>query len=286
MAWFKSKNVFSDLEGLKKDLAANPDPNISELGKQLKMQDFPACWDILKEILPLLEKNKRRDLVRILFANEASVLTDLLSNRQERELAIECLGYIPNREVIEILAQLLSHKDDAVQLMAAGALQNHTPRLVVPILLTGLLEETIAAARAGQVLLTMGFYAQEIILEVYPQASNQVKARLLEIMRLDENPKCLPFVEEALRSTEPVLKKKALEAVEAFNYTESWTEVVMCLAEDDWSLRAKALEVLAKLQVRDALEFIEPFLQDSDSWVRQCAADCISSLQAIRERSS
>ena len=196
-----------------------------------------------------------------------------------------CLLYTsPSREVIEILAELLGHKEDAVQLMASGALKNHTPRLVVPILLTGLLEEKIAAARAGEVLLAMGFYAQEMMLEAYPKATAQVQARLLELMVLGENPKCRPFVAEAIDSTEIVLKKKALEAIEAFMFREYWLEVAMCLAEDDWSIRAKSLEVLASLRVVEAVEYVEPFLQDQDPWVRECAATCIRNLQEIKER--
>ncbi|MGB3974311.1 MAG: HEAT repeat domain-containing protein [Peptococcia bacterium] len=284
MALFKGKNIISNLQEWKVKAVSDPESVVREAGKKLQQEDFANCWDVLKELLPLLDRTSRRDLVRPLLAREVPTLKDLMNNREERELAIECLGYLPSREVIEILAELLGHKEDAVQLMASGALKNHTPRLVVPILLTGLLEEKIAAARAGEVLLAMGFYAQEMMLEAYPKATAQVQARLLELMVLGENPKCRPFVAEAIDSTEIVLKKKALEAIEAFMFREYWLEVAMCLAEDDWSIRAKSLEVLASLRVVEAVEYVEPFLQDQDPWVRECAAICIRNLQEIKER--
>lgn len=278
MAWFKDKNKLNGLAELKKNLLVNPNLVLPELTKELKQQDFATRWLVLKEILPLLEKNKSRDIVRLLLADNLAALIALVEERPERELAIECLGYLPSREVIELLAKLLNHKDDAVQLMASGALQNHTPRLVVPLLVGGLLREDVSAARAGQVLLTMGFFAQEVLLEAYREARPQVQARFLELMVLGDNPKCQSLVEMGLKSSEPFLKKKALEAVEFFSFGELWTEVVMCLAEEDWTIRAKTLEVLAKLKETEALEFVEPFVQDGDPWVSQCASRCVQSL--------
>jgi len=209
-------------------------------------------------------------------------LIALVDQRQERELAIECLSYLPSREVIEFLAILLNHKDDNVQLMACGALQNHTPRLVVPLLVDGLVTENVAAARAGQVLLAMGFFAQEILLEAYPKAEPRVQARFLELMILGDNPKCRLLVEEALKSPHHFLKRTSLEAVEFFSLAELWTEVVMCLAEEDWVIKAKALEVLAKLKVAEAIEYVEILLRDPDPWVSQCAAECIKALELSR----
>ena len=99
---------------------------------------------------------------------------------------------------------------------------------------------------------------------------------------MGDNPKCRPFVEEALKSQHMFLKKTALEAVEFFSLAELWTEVVMCLAEEDWVIKAKALEVLAKLKVVEALEYVEPFVRDPDPWVSQCAARCIKVLEQSR----
>jgi len=279
LGWFKAKIDLANIAELKNDLLAKPEAILGELGKELKQQEFCVRWSVLKEVLPLLDRNQQRALVRETLSADISALQALLDNYREREQAIECLGYLPSREVVQTLANLLGHKDDAVQLMAAGALQNHTPRLVVPVLIEGLLQGKVAVARAGEVLLKMGFYAQEMLMEAYKEASPSVKAVIIELIVLGDNPKCLPFVQEALEAKEAFLKKKALEAVEAFGFRELWTEVVMCLAEDDWSLRARAIEVLAKLQVTEALEFVEPFKNDADSWVRQCAIRYLESIQ-------
>jgi len=257
---------------------------ISELGAELKPQDFPTCWVVLKEIIPLLEKQKARDLVRLLLTKHSSQLQALTGERSDREMAIECLGYLPSREVVENLGKLLNHKDDAVQLMASGALRNHTPRLVVPLMIEGLIAGTVCAARAGQVLLAMGFFAQEMLMDSYNEAPPQVQACFLELMVLGDNPKCLPYAEAALKAPQLFLKKKGLEATAHFSFTELWPEVVMCLAEEDWALKAKTLEILAKLKVTEALEFVQPFTADADPWVRQCAVNCIRSLQTYDYR--
>lgn len=282
MGWLKNKNNFNGLEEFKKALILNPDGVLAELAYELKQQDFSTCWIVLKEVLPLLEKTKKRDIVRSLVAKSVPHLIALVDQRQERELAIECLSYLPSREVVEFLTTLLNHKDDNVQLMASGALQNHTPRLVVPLLVDGMVTDNVATARAGQVLLAMGFFAQEILLEAYPKAEPRVQARFLELMILGDNPKCCLLVKEALNSPHPSLKKTSLEAVEFFSLAELWTEVVMCLAEEDWVIKAKALEVLAKLKVVEALEYVEILLQDPDPWVSQCAAECIKALELSR----
>lgn len=282
MAWFKGKSKFNGIDELKKLVQASPDSVLPDLGRELKEQDFPGCWLILKELLPLLDRQKARDLVRLVPAKYQADILAKVEERQDRELAIECLGYLPSRENVETLTKLLSHKDDLVQMVAARALMNHTPRLVVPLLVEGLLKEKVPAARAGEVLLAMGFLAQEALLDNYQQAKPQVQARFLEIMILGDNPKCLPLVEAALRSPELVLKKKGLDAVKHFGFSQLWTEVVMCLAEDDWALKAKALEVLAGLKATEALEFVEPFVRDPDPWVSQCAINCLKALQEGR----
>lgn len=282
MAWLKSKSVLNNInniEELKKNLLTNPHGILPELWKALKQQDFSGCWIVLKEVLPLLDKNKARDTVRLLFTDHVPELVALVEDRKEREMAVECLGYLASRDVIEVLVKLLNHKDDTVQLIASGALQKHTPRLVTPLLVEGLLKEELPPARAGEVLLSMGFLAQEMMMEAYPRAPVQVQVRLLELMVLGDNPKCLPYVGKALESQEPQLQKKALDAVKHFAFEELWMEVAMCLAEEDWTIRAKALQVLAELGIGDALEFAEPFLGDEDSWVRQCAADCVRKLR-------
>lgn len=281
MGWPKIKNKLGSIQEIKKNLAENPDEILPELGDELRHQDFSTCWQVLREILPLLDKTRARDFVRLLCHGKTAELKDLLQQRDEREQAIECLGYLPSRDVVELLVSLLSNKDDAVCLMAAGALKNHTPRLVVPLLVEGLVRESLSPPRAGEVLLAMGFLAQEALMDAFPVSSAQVRTRLLELMVLGDNPKCQPLVEAALHSDNPALQKKALEAAAHFGFSGLWTEVVMCLATDDWTLKAKAIEVLATLKVKEALEFVELFLNDPDPWVSRCANDCVQVLRKI-----
>lgn len=285
MAWLKIGTQKIDLDELGKQLLQSPDLS-QELKKTLGNLDFSAAWTLIREIIPQLDKTRARDLVRFLMQDKVEVLEELLQDWKERDLAVECLGYLPSRKTVEILGELLSHTDDQIQLIAAGSLKNHTPRLVVPYLMDILLNAQAPPARIGEVLLAMGYLAEEALLEAYPKTKPEIKGQILELLTITKNPKCEGLIEEALKQDHLFLKRKALEAVASFALKDVWTEVVMCLAESDWSLRAKALQVLTDLGVLDAEEFVEPFLKDEDPWVQKCAQECLQRLKEIEIKTS
>lgn len=284
MVWLKTGNSPSELQGLAKAVVECQDVFGPALVKTLKGLDFPCGWELVNKTLDSLDRTKARDLTRILLADKLCQLKELLERREEREQVIECLGYLPSRETVEILLKLLNHKDDNIQLIAAGALKNHTPRLVVPALMEALLEGRASPARAGEVLLAMGYLGQEALLEAYHGASFQLKAQILELLTMGENPKCRPLVEDALKAEHSLLKRRGLEAAAFFSFVELWPEIVMGLAEKEWIIRAKTLEVLAKLEVKEALEFVEPFMNDENTWVANGARKCLEVLRHIPDR--
>lgn len=283
MAWFFKGKKTPELPIIEKEVLEGPASFSNELKEQLKLLDHEHSWELIKKLLPGLGNIKARNLVRQLFADDTAYIVGQLDQWEEKECAIECLGYIPSRESVELLVKLLSDKNETIQLIAAGSLKNHTPRLVVPYLIELLLEAKVLPSRAGEVLLEMGYLAQDSLLEAYDQAEAQVKAQILELLTVSGNPKCKTFLMSALMSEETTLKKAALQAVFAFLCRDLWLEVALCLTDPAWQIRAKAIEVLTKLEVKESLELVRPFLKDEDPWVREGAERCIEILEEADE---
>lgn len=242
---------------------------------------FEQRWDIIKKTRPNLDKNKTRDLMRLFLADSFAAVKAKLDEAEERFFAVECLEYFPSRETVDLLVELLEHKDEHVRLCAAGALKSHTPRLVVPALVKAMLFDRVLPARAGEVLLTMGYLAQDTLLETYPLAVPQVKAQILELLTQGENPKCRALLSDALASKNKLLRSKALDAVGFFRFDDFWLEAAECLLDSDWPIRAKALEVLGKLGVQKSRVYVELLLCDADQWVRECAVRCLAELDKL-----
>lgn len=277
---FNNRNKTPEVNKIKELL----DKDENWANKLSKMRDSLSAeqrWELAVKILPELERSKARDFMRLLFEDKQDYLHEKLQDIKERLFAVECLGYFSSRETVKILVDLLQHKDGNVQLCAAGALKNQTPRLVVPFLVKGLLHETVLPARAGEVLLAMGPLAQEAIFEVYPLALPKVKIHLLELLIQGHYPKCRNYVLEALESNNAALVNKALDAVIEFGYADMWLEVVCCLEFPSWKIRAKAINVLADLAVFESREFVEPLLTDDDPWIRECAVQCLTALERM-----
>lgn len=278
MAWLMFSEKRISIEELKLSLLEG-----TELGEEtqnaLARLDEETGWSLLKAV-PLLSKNKSRDITRILFSNKLSFLRALLNDRLERDLAIQCLGYLASRESVEVLAVLLSNKDDTVQLNAAGALKNHTPRLVVPVLVEMLLAGTGAPARIGEVLLEMGYLAMEKLVEVYSRAEPLVQSQILEILTIARYPKIKDLVENALKSEHKALRIKGLDALAVFNYDDLWEEAVFCLLDPEWTVRAKTLQTLETLGIKGIEDLILPFTKDEEPWVCQCAKNYLASVEA------
>lgn len=280
---FNNRNKTPEVNKIK-DLLEQDENWANKLGKLKESMSPEQCWELAGKILPGLERTKARDFMRLLFEDKQDFLYEKLLDIKERLFAVECLGYFSSRETVRILVDLLQHKDGNVQLCAAGALKNQTPRLVVPYLVKGLLHETVLPARAGEVLLAMGSLAQEAIFEVYPLALPKVKTYLLELLIQGYNPKCRSYVLQALESNNTALINKALDAVMQFDFADMWLEVACCLTFPAWNIRAKAIDVLAYLGVAEAREFIEPLLADEDFWIRECAARCLTALERLPVR--
>lgn len=277
MAWLKFNEKRINIEELR--LSLLEDTEISEeIQKTLARLDPETGWSLLKAV-PELPRNKSRDMTRILFTNKLAFLQALLSDRQDRDLAVQCLGYLASRESVEILTALLSNKDDTVQLNAAGALKNHTPRLVVPVLVEKLLSGTASPARIGEVLLEMGFLAMEKLVEVFSQAEPLVQSRILEILTIARYPKIKTLVEKAIKSEYKPLRIKGLDALAVFAYDDLWEEAVFCLLDPDWTVRAKTLQTLEGLGIKGIEDLILPFINDEDPWVSQCAKSYLASVE-------
>jgi HEAT repeat protein len=272
VAWFFRKRRAPELAVLEQEILESTEDFSKGLKKKLNLLDFDCSWQLTKKLLPQVEKIKARSLVRLLFADKTSELAKQLENREKINHVIACLEYLPSRETVEVLGSLLAHRDETIQLFAAGALKNHTPRLVVPYLIEKLLNCEVPPARAGEVLLAMGHLAQDALLEVYEQAKPQVQAQILELLTLSHNPKCQSFLRPALQSEDPFVKKAALQAVSTLAIGDLWSEVAVCLDDSAWQIRVKALEVLTKLRAAEALETVRPLLEDEDPWVRKTAA--------------
>lgn len=277
MAWLKFNSKALSIEELQRSILEGTEIT-DDIRRALASLDPETGWALLKITFPRLSRNMSRDLTRILFNSRLPFLQELLCDRRERDLVIECLGYLASRESVEILVALLSHKDDAVQLNAAGALKNHTPRLVVPSLVEALLSGTGPPARVGEVLLEMGFLAMEKLVEVYPKAEPLVQSQILEVLTLARYPKIKALVASALRSENKALKLQGLKALNVFAYDDLWEDAVFCLVDTEWVVRAKTLQVLEQLGVQGIEDLIEPFTRDKDPWVCQCAEKYLASL--------
>jgi len=281
VVWFWQRVKIPELPILEKEIMESPVDFSKHLCTKLKLLDFGCSWELSKRIMPQVDKAKARSLIRVLFADKNKMVAEQLENKEEINHAISCLEYLPSRDTVEALVKLLAQLDDTVQLIAASALKNHTPRLVVPCLIEKLLTGEVQPARAGEVLLGMGYLAQDSLLEAYEKAKPQVKAQILELLTLSHYPKCQPLLMAALQDEEAALKKVALQAVSEFMCRDLWPEVALCLNNPAWPLRVKALEVLTKLRVTEALENVQACLEDEDPWVRKEAAACLEVLEKV-----
>jgi HEAT repeat protein len=279
VAWIFRKRKIPELSVLEQEVLASSEKFPKCLKRNLKLLDFNQSWELTKKTLLQVDKTKARSLVRLLLFDKIAQIKEQLENWREVNHAILCLEYLPSRETVEILVELLSHRDKTIQLISAGALKNHTPRLVVPCLIDKLLKGEVPPARAGEVLLTMGYLAQDALLEAYERAEPQIKAQILELLTISCNPKCQSFLKTALQSEEPLLKKTALQAVSVFLLRDLWPEVALCLTDPVWSIRVKSLEILTKFKAVEALEMVRPLLEDEDPWVRKAATNCFEVLE-------
>ncbi len=279
MSLFGGKKNTPNIEEIIHLILKNEENWLQQVKQRSAELNFIRRFEIIKETLPKLDKVRARDLIRMLMTDKEANLKNKLQDPQDKYTAIECLSYFPSRETVELLAELLGDKHEDVRLCAAGALKNHTPRLVVPNVIRALIKGEVLAARAADVLLAMGYLAEEALLENYPQAAPEVKSQILEILTLAKSPKIRPFLPEALHSGYLPLRKKALEAVEALGFQELWTGVLDGLVENNWSIRAKTLETLGKLGVQESREFVELMLADDDPWVRESAKQCLLVLE-------
>lgn len=271
MAWFSFRPKTPQLHIVENEIKQCPVNLSPELKEMLQQLNFEERWALTKRLLPILDKTKARNLVRFCFAESPGQVFSLLEKHEEMAAVIECLSYFPSRETVEMLVNLLNHINEQIQILAAGALMNHTPRLVVPIVMEKFLKAEVPAPRAGEILLGMGYLAQDALLDAYQEAAEEVKAQILELLAASRNPKCRQFLPAALVSECPNLKKAALQAVAVFQYTDLWSEVAANLDDPAWQIRTKALEVLSRLEAGEALGKVIPLVHDEDPWVRKQA---------------
>lgn len=272
----------TDLNKIEKNILQEDFSWSKSFKKSLEKLDTYEAWELIKRTLPGLDKTKARDLVRILFSDKLAFLSDKTKVREERLLAIECLSYLPSRNTVELLVELLKHKEAEVQMYAAGALKNHTPRLVVPCLIQALLEKTIIPARLCEILISMGYLAEEKLVEIYPQTVDiEVQAQIIEILASSRNPKVTMLIRKALKGEQKELKYKAIEAVAEMELRDLWEEVALSLTSNDWRIKNKALQVLSQFKIKEAVKYIEPLLADDDCFIKEYARDCLHELKEI-----
>lgn len=242
--------------------------------------------EVLEKVLPKLERNKARDLVRLILGSRTAELLDKLAETRFRLTVIDCLWYLPYRQVVETLVTYMAHKDELVRLAAAEALKNHTPRLVVPILLNAFLKKKVLPARAFEVLQTMGYLAEDALIDLYLQAEPEMQAHIFEMLIALDNPKCNRYVGQALQSSVLLLQQQALEAVETFSFRETWPGILRGLLDPNWQVRAKCLQLLGKLGIKESRKCVDRLLEDPDPWVRECAGKCLQDLDGGIDRES
>jgi HEAT repeat protein len=273
VAWFSFGKKVPQLHLIEKEIKESPPALSPELKNKLQHFNFEERWALTKRLLPLIDdKTKSRNLVRCFFAEQTEKIVGLLEKREDMDIVVECLSYFPSREIVDILVGLLNDKHEEIQLIAAAALMNHTPRLVVPAVMEKFIKTEVPVSRAGEVLLGMDYLAQDALLDAYKQAKEDVQAQILELLAISRNPKCKHFLAPALLSENTNLKKAALQAVSTLRCRDLWEEVALNLSDPTWQIRTKAMDVLTKIDAGEALEMIVPFVNDEDPWVRKEAA--------------
>lgn len=283
MAWFSLGTKVPQLHIVENEIKESSSNFTPELKNRLQQFNFEERWALTKRLLPIIEKTKARSLVRAFFAENTEKIIGLLEKREDVGIVVECLGYFPSREIVDLLVKLLNDKNEEVQLIAAGALMNHTPRLVVPAVMERFLNAEVPASRAGEVLLGMDYLAQDALLEAYARAKEEIKAQILELLVTSRNPKCKQFLATALLSENINLKRAALQAVSTMQYSDLWEAVALNLSDPAWQIRTKAMEVLAKIDAGGALEMVVPFVNDEDPWVRKEAEIFVRKWEKKRE---
>src|SRR5690554_3520416 len=110
MVWLFSRKKIPELSVLEQELLTGSVKLPQSLKRKLKLLDFEQGWDLTKRTIPQLDKIKTRSLVRLLFADETAEILVRLKNRQDVKHAILCLQYLPSREAVGALVNLLSHQ--------------------------------------------------------------------------------------------------------------------------------------------------------------------------------
>lgn len=271
---------------------AVPDPKkfIGLLGKDgswpskafriIAKMDEEQRWELLQQTLSELGPAQAGALVRMCFDAQPEKLCAKAEYPKDKYLAAEALGYLDKPEISKLLIGLMAHQDVHLQLAAAGALKNHDPERLIPLLLKAMLHEEVPASRAVEVLLATGAQIQPRILEVYPYALPAVKARFLELLSQTEGADILAEVRAALAAQHTELNDRALDVAARLDYRELWEEVAAYLERTkDWKSKVKALGVLERLAVRESIPVAEKYLYDEDAWVQEAAAKCIESIE-------
>jgi len=247
----------------------------------MNFMDAQDCWIQILKSQPELSDGELRSLVRLLLHEKEDFLIEKLKRHEEQSFVLECLGYLGTEKALPWILRSLSEREEALQLAAAAALKNFPQEWLLEPLMNIVLKQLPGAAKAGEVLLSLGQDARDLLWEAWFIEDNDstVRAQILALLTEANDPRSEAIAFLALESDEDELIKAGLSTVAALESQALWGNVANCLNHPNWAIRGKAVNILAQLNATKALPLLEDMPPDEDSWVEESRVICIELLR-------
>lgn len=243
-----------------------------------------ACWEQIKKSQPDLSEGELRSLVRLLLNDKEDWLIEKLKLHEEQGFVLECMGYLATKKALPWVLRSLSEREEALQLTAAAALRSFPGEWLLEPLLNIILRQQPGAAKAGEVLLSLGQKARDRLWESWfsENLDSGVKVQILALLTEGQDPRSELLAFLALESREDDLIKAGLATAEALGSKSLWGNVALCLNHSDWSIRGKAVNLLERIAEPKALPLLEEMLPDEEPWVEESRSRCIQALRKLK----
>jgi HEAT repeat protein len=195
-----------------------------------------------------------------------SVVPDVAARLRDPEetIRVQAIGILTAVEDDSVLPHLLDAAKDpsvAVQEEAKASLLTREPQTVVPLLLDAL-GSAVHRRTARDLLSDMGPRAIEGLIEALPQASDEVKSAIGELL---QEAGAVPRLLEELSDPDPDRRLLAVEAIGAVGGTDATTELAARLTDPVADVRSRAALALGRSGDKKAIEPLKRvFVADPD----------------------
>ncbi|MGB3614925.1 MAG: HEAT repeat domain-containing protein [Elainellaceae cyanobacterium] len=270
------------------------DALVHQVNEQITLDAFEPEDDVLMRLIEGL--GDPRGLVRLRFAETLGdigepatpFLMNALSSHRDvvvRRAAAKTLTLIADPDAVPtLLHAFLNDEDTVVRGSSAGALAR-TGEVAVPALL-----EIIASdqpeeikGHAAWALAFIGSEGAEHLYRALDDASLDVRCAVIgalgHVAQEQSDEKSCGLLVSALDDPEGLIRTEAAAALGQVNYPPAVPRLILATQDADLDVRKAAINSLGKIGNSDALETLQPLLQDDQEVVRVLAKLAIAQIE-------